>query len=255
MHRCQTPPTHPHHHPPHHTEDAENRTLNLHVFNTERNQVQKYNFAFDRVFGPTAGQTEVFEEIEQLVQSAMDGYKVCIFAYGQTGSGKTHTMLGRPGDHGMIPRAMDMLFSTSNALGKQGWKFELRASMLEIYNEEYKDLLGKGPPAGKKHQVTHTPLGTTVSFLEVVDVTKPQKVASLLERAMQQRAVGATAVNEHSSRSHFVFMLQIDGVNEQRQQEVHGIWRGGWLGCVVVGWSVWWLVGVCGGWLGTVCGL
>lgn len=71
-------------------------------------------------------------------------------------------------------------------------------------------------------QVTHGPNGTTVSFLEVVDVSKPQKVAALLDKAMQQRAVGATAVNEHSSRSHFVFMLQIDGVNEQRQQEVHG---------------------------------
>ena len=135
------------------TGDAEGCTLDLHVFNAERQQVQAYNFAFDRVFGPSAGQLEVFEEIEQLVQSAMDGYKVCIFAYGQTGSGKTHTMLGRPGDHGMIPRAMDMLFATSESMGKQGWRFEMRASMLEIYNEEYKDLLGKGPPAGKKHQV------------------------------------------------------------------------------------------------------
>ena len=71
-------------------------------------------------------------------------------------------------------------------------------------------------------QVTHSANGTTVSFLDVVDVSKPQKVAVLLDKAMQQRAVGATAVNEHSSRSHFVFMLQIDGVNERRQQEVHG---------------------------------
>lgn len=154
--------------------------------------------------------------------SVTQAVMVCIFAYGQTGSGKTHTMLGKPGDHGMIPRAMDFLFATSNAMKAQGWQFEMRAAMLEIYNEEYKDLLGRGPPNGKKHSVTHSAQSTTVSYLEWVDVSKPQRVASLLASAMQQRAVGATAVNEHSSRSHFVFMLQIVGTNEAQGTEVHG---------------------------------
>lgn len=49
-------------------------------------------FAFDSVFGETSSQEEVFEDTERLVQSAVDGYNVCIFAYGQTGSGKTFTI-------------------------------------------------------------------------------------------------------------------------------------------------------------------
>ena len=85
----------------------------------------------------------------------------------------------------------------------------LQAAMLEIYNEELRDLLGKGPPPGKKHGIAHDEGGagrggggatTTVTFLEYVDVSQPERVAALLERAMRARSVAATAMNEQSSR-------------------------------------------------------
>jgi len=66
------------------------------------------------------------------VQSALDGYNVCIFAYGQTGSGKTYTMEGPAGasgavsdDAGMIPRAVTQVFETAEMLQDKGWKVRL----------------------------------------------------------------------------------------------------------------------------------
>ena len=103
---------------------------------------KEHGFTFDHVFGPSASQTDVFAQVADVVQSALDGYKVrprtrllcvdvcstaartvlpslvhshamrcapqvCLFSYGQTGAGKTHTMQGGTGQQqGIIPRSV-----------------------------------------------------------------------------------------------------------------------------------------------------
>lgn len=191
----------------------------------------KHEFAFDRVFSPSASQEDVFGEISQLIQSALDGYNVCIFAYGQTGSGKTYTMEGNTADHstqGMIPRALEQVFRTSQDLKDKGWQYTMEASFLEIYNETIKDLLGSGD-VNVKHEIKLVNPNNTGSACEVmvtnvktVNVTSETQVYSLLEKATQNRAVAATQCNERSSRSHSVFRLKLVGENQMTGEKCQG---------------------------------
>ena len=72
------------------------------------------------------------------------GYNVCIFAYGQTGSGKTHTMSGTDVSNlegrGINYRALDNLFMIADKRSQE-WEYSISVQMLEIYNEQLRDLL------------------------------------------------------------------------------------------------------------------
>lgn len=191
----------------------------------------KHEFMFDKVFTPSSSQGDVFGEISQLIQSALDGYNVCIFAYGQTGSGKTFTMEGNHGDHeakGMIPRALEQVFRTSQDLREKGWQYTIEASFLEIYNETIRDLLGSGD-SNTKHEIKIVNPGNTggacevtVTNVKTVTVTSETQVYSLLEKATQNRAVAATQCNERSSRSHSVFRLKLVGENQLTGEKCQG---------------------------------
>lgn len=185
----------------------------------------KYDFEFDRVFKPETTQEQVFEEISQLVQSAIDGYNVCVFAYGQTGSGKTFTMEGgtQPGQEGMIPLTLEKIYEQTKALEDKGWSYKMEASFLEIYNEEIRDLLATEKNLKYDVKMTGTTSGSNlkagqtnevyVTNLKVEEVETTSQVAHLLKRAAKNRAVAATNCNERSSRSHSVFQLRITGKN------------------------------------------
>ncbi|PYH96098.1 kinesin motor domain protein [Aspergillus ellipticus CBS 707.79] len=171
------------------------------------------NFAFDRVFGPSTQNAEVFDEISQLVQSALDGYNVCIFCYGQTGSGKTHTMSSLDG---MIPRAVHQIYETARGLEEKGWRYTMEGSFVEVYNENLNDLLGNPEELDKKRlDIRHDMQRgkTIITDVTTVRLDSPEMVGSILKRAASNRSVAATKANERSSRSHSVFILKLIGEN------------------------------------------
>lgn len=183
-----------------------------------------HQFSFDRVFDPSSSNIEIFEEISQLIQSALDGYNVCIFAYGQTGSGKTFTMSS---DDGMIPQALRQIYTTSKELENRGWKYTMEGSFVEVYNEELRDLLGKegeNDKGNKKHEIRHdmATCETTITDVTTLDLDSQEQVEGILAQAMSRRSVAATKANERSSRSHSVFILKLAGYNSITGQKSKG---------------------------------
>ena len=97
-------------------------------------------FEVNHVFNPEEDQHTLFEEVNPLICSVMDGYNACIMAYGQTGSGKTFTMVGTDKEPGVIPRAIRRLFAILKEREKD-YDYQICLSILEVYNEQVRDLL------------------------------------------------------------------------------------------------------------------
>jgi len=186
-----------------------------------------YNFSFDRVFGPSIGQEAVFTEVSEFVQSALDGYNVCLFSYGQTGSGKTHTMQGTGNGQmrGIIPRAIEQVGQYKEQLEKDGWQYDMQVSFVEIYNETIRDLLREEELSEYKHEIKVHPDGRRfVSDINLIPLepTDAEAVEGVMRQAAKYRAVGSTDMNAVSSRSHSVFTLHLTALNPESRQALRG---------------------------------
>ncbi|CAL8235990.1 unnamed protein product [Arctogadus glacialis] len=123
-------------------------------------------FDLDKVFPPQATQEEVFQEVQSLVTSYIDGFNVCIFAYGQTGSGKTYTMEGAGKEPGINQRALRLLFAEVMEK-KPDWDYRITVSMVEIYNEtqDYSTDLGvNGGPGHHRGGMTERRARITIDL-------------------------------------------------------------------------------------------
>ena len=191
------------------------------------------SYKFDKIFDQNETNRDVFNEVCQLVQSALDGYNVCIFAYGQTGSGKTYTMLN-PKD-GVIPMTIAHIFDWTNNLRERGWEYKISCQFVEIYNETIIDLLRSDtdkthasgeqvPAANSKHEIRHNPeMGTTsITNISECVLDCENTVSKVLQRASKLRSTASTRLNEHSSRSHSIFIIHLNGHNVRTNETSNG---------------------------------
>ncbi|RAL45742.1 hypothetical protein DM860_009606 [Cuscuta australis] len=162
----------------------------------------KKDFEFDRVLGPHIGQVDLFTDIQPFVQSAFDGYNVCIFAYGQTYSGKTHTMEGSSHDRGLYARCFEELFDLSNSDATSTSKFRFSVSVYELYNEQIRDLLLE---SGRDHP--KIVLSLPDCFVELVQekVENPLEFSRILKVGFQNRGSHTSKFNA----THLVICIHI----------------------------------------------
>ncbi|XP_063825970.1 kinesin-like protein KIF12 [Ostrinia nubilalis] len=178
-------------------------------------------FSYNVVFEPAATQEDVLEYsgVKRLLEMAVEGFSCTAFCYGQTGSGKTHTLTGPPGlftgstspyspEHGLVVRSFVYLFQLIQE--RPECHFILKASFLEIYNEKVIDLLNPGS-ARKPLQVRWSKESRSfyVENLFTVDCEQLDDLFAVLEEGMKNRAVGAHAMNAHSSRSHTLLSVRV----------------------------------------------
>ncbi|XP_031264002.1 kinesin-like protein KIN-14F [Pistacia vera] len=172
-------------------------------------------FLFNKVFAPNVSQEQIYVDTQPLVRSVLDGYNVCIFAYGQTGSGKTYTMSGpdltTEETWGVNYRALRDLFQISKTRG-DAIKYEVGVQMIEIYNEQVRDLL-VSDGSNRRLDIRNTAQsnGLNVPDASLIPVISTEDVLDLMKIGQKNRAVGATALNERSSRSHSVLTVHVLG--------------------------------------------
>ena len=202
------------------------------------------SFAFDKVWGPESSQRGVFQDVEPLALSVVDGFNSCIFAYGQTGSGKTYTMDGMKegNQHGVSHRTIKKIFNLLHLRSQQAaadgenrdpaeggdetgspFVFNIEVGMLEIYNDEVYDLLA--PPIAASERKTHLDVRRgkdgliEVPGLVKVKVSCLDDVMAVLTRGNDNRATASTNMNEHSSRSHMILNVRVTcGIKDQPMQ-------------------------------------
>ncbi|XP_035006242.2 kinesin heavy chain-like [Hippoglossus stenolepis] len=180
-------------------------------------------YVFDRVLPPNTSQGQVYDQCaKQIVKDVLGGYNGTIFAYGQTSSGKTHTMEGKLHDPqlmGIIPRIAHDIFDHIYSMD-ENLEFHIKVSYFEIYMDKIRDLLDVSKTNLSVHEdKNRVPYvkGCTERF-----VSSPEEVMDVIDEGKDNRHVAVTNMNEHSSRSHSIFLINIKQENIETEKKLSG---------------------------------
>uniref|UniRef100_A0AAR2L1R5 Kinesin-like protein n=1 Tax=Pygocentrus nattereri TaxID=42514 RepID=A0AAR2L1R5_PYGNA len=163
-------------------------------------------YVFDRVLPPNSTQELVYDSCaKQIVKDVLEGYNGTIFAYGQTSSGKTHTMEGKLHDPelmGIIPRIAQDIFDHIYSMD-ENLEFHIKVKINLAVHED-------------KNRVPYVK-GCTERF-----VSSPEEVMDVIDEGKANRHVAVTNMNEHSSRSHSIFLINIKQENMETEKKLSG---------------------------------
>ncbi|XP_070683662.1 kinesin-like protein kif7 [Pempheris klunzingeri] len=172
------------------------------------------HFQCDYLFEETCCQEVVYSvSVQPLIDAFFQGFNATVFAYGQTGSGKTYTIgeanicSFRDEEQGIIPRAVADVFKLLDE--NDLTDFSVRVSYLEVYKEEFKDLL-EVETASKDIHIREDKGNIVLCGVKECEVEGLDEVLSLLESGNTARHTGATQMNPNSSRSHTIFTVYMD---------------------------------------------
>eukprot|EP01043_Picozoa_sp_COSAG02_P069275 COSAG02_NODE_11806_length_1651_cov_1.351160_1_plen_224_part_10 len=187
------------------------------ITNPETGRVREFTFDYSYWSHDTndehfVNQEEVFSNLGvDCLESAWEGYNCSLFAYGQTGSGKSFSMVGNAASDdvlggsqaGIVPRVCRTMFDRIGAMDDPAVTFKVETSMIEIYNEQVRDLFNptNAPPGGLKVR-EHPSTGPFVDGLSSLLVENNAAIERLMEQGTKARTIASTKMNKTSSRAH-----------------------------------------------------
>lgn len=173
--------------------------------------------SYHRVFDETSSQDHLFGEVMPILRDVLSGINACIFAYGQTSAGKSFTMLGPDGGQdvmsmdkavwGLIPRVSEYLLGElADAASDGRLSYQVKASFLQIYNENLYDLLHDSTskidddPESRKN---------TSDNLKIREIPRP----------------GARNIDSSKNRCQDCYEVYVSGLSEYRVQTCEDVLR------------------------------